>query len=83
MLRFHIECFRDRVSSERVEQSPASTVPYRRSRLSANSGQACRHALNSRAYVRALLIALRLGDAELIQHCILSTPLAQVRIISP
>jgi len=40
--------------------------------------QACRRALTSRAYVRALLIALRLGDTELMRHCILSTPLAQV-----
>ena len=39
---------------------------------------ACHQALAARAYVRALLIALRLGDVELLKHCVLTTPAAQV-----
>jgi hypothetical protein len=35
-------------------------------------------ALAANAYVRALLIALRLGDTSLLQHAILSTPPSQV-----
>jgi periodic tryptophan protein 2 len=35
-------------------------------------------ALAASAYVRALLIALRLGDPQLLQHSIMSVPLAQV-----
>lgn len=35
-------------------------------------------ALAASAYVRALLIALRLGDKKLLQHGIMSVPLAQV-----
>lgn len=35
-------------------------------------------ALSACAYVRALLIALRLGDTKLLQHGLLSVPLAQV-----
>ena len=40
--------------------------------------QACRRALSSRAYVRAMLISLRLGDSDLTRHCILTTPVDQV-----
>ncbi|MEW5311682.1 MAG: hypothetical protein WDW38_003377 [Sanguina aurantia] len=40
--------------------------------------EACTRALASRAYVRALLIALRLGDGKLLRHCVFSTPVAQV-----
>lgn len=36
--------------------------------------QSCHAALASQSYVRALLIALRLKDAELIKHVVLSTP---------
>lgn len=40
---------------------------------------ACRKALAAGACVRALLIALRLGDAALIRACVFGTPPAQVR----
>ena len=39
---------------------------------------ACRQALEARAFVRAALIALRLGEPELLRHVLMSTPLAQV-----
>lgn len=42
------------------------------------SPSASLQALAANAYVRALLIALRLGDTSLLQHAILSTPPGQV-----
>lgn len=39
---------------------------------------ACQAALDGQAFVRAALIALRLGDPQLLRHCLLSTPPQQV-----
>uniref|UniRef100_A0A7R9V1J8 Small-subunit processome Utp12 domain-containing protein n=1 Tax=Chlamydomonas euryale TaxID=1486919 RepID=A0A7R9V1J8_9CHLO len=44
--------------------------------------QSCHRALAARAYVRALLIALRLGDSGLVRHVVLSTPVAQAPTIA-
>jgi hypothetical protein len=40
--------------------------------------QAAHAALGARAYLRALLISLRLKDADLIRHVVLSTPAPEV-----
>ncbi|KAF5838324.1 WD40 repeat-like protein [Dunaliella salina] len=43
---------------------------------------ACRKALAAGAYVRAALIALRLGDQQLLAQCIFTTPQAQVSTVA-
>eukprot|EP00798_Chlamydomonas_sp_ICE-L_P014256 gene14256-20229_t len=43
---------------------------------------ACHTTLAAGSYVRALLIALRLGDNDLLRHCILSTPVGQVGTVA-
>ncbi len=43
---------------------------------------ACHRARAGRAYVRAILIALRLGDPALLRHCVLTTPVAQVPVVA-
>jgi len=44
--------------------------------------EACHRALSSKSYVRALLIALRLGDRGLLRHCVFSTPAQQVPTVA-
>ncbi|KAG1660074.1 hypothetical protein FOA52_006420 [Chlamydomonas sp. UWO 241] len=44
--------------------------------------QSCHKALAARAYVRALLIALRLGDSSLMRHCVLVTPVIQAPTVA-
>jgi len=43
---------------------------------------ACRKALAAGAYVRAALIALRLGDQQLLAQCIFTTPQSQVSTVA-